>query len=500
MKRFLSVALSLGLLLSALAGCSQDSAPGGAEGGGNSITVRLETVGNNLDPNAANAIDINTIATHIYDTLLRCDENLEVQPCVASSWEQPDPLTYVLTISDGFKFHNGEDLEMEDAIYSLTRLENIAQAASLYAQIDTISSEGDQMIVKLKEADSSFPRRLSEVFVFNKSYCEEAGDDYANKPVGTGPYTLSEFVPGEKAVLTAWADYPGDKPSIETITFKGISEDSTAYMAVEAGDINFTKVDATDYERARANEDLTFYQCESTSTSFVAMNTQAAPFDNVNVRRAMAYAFDKESYLSVQGENFFTIDSMFPNMTAYYSSSDYAISYDPEEAKKLLEAEGYNESNPLTFEIILYSESPVMQAYQADLAAIGVQVELTTLEFGVFLDDMANQNFQMLIGSWSDVVGNPLSSAECYWSGSLGSQNVGFYVNPVCDELYSVAKTSSDNEEVIDACRQIQDIAWQDVPMFPTFGRSESYAYNKNLSGVIVFPSGVLSFRTAALG
>jgi len=498
MKRFVSIAISFVLLLTVLAGCGTGGKTGG--GAGDSITVVLKTVGNNLDPSEANALTTTTIANHIYDNLLVCDGDFVLQPGVAASWEQPDELTYVLTIGEGFVFHNGENLEMEDVVYSITRLENIAQTAALYAQIDNVTSEGNQLIIKLKEANSGFIRELTEVPVLNKSYCEEAGADYANKPVGTGPYTLSEFVPGEKAVLTAWADYPGGKPSIQTLTFTAISEDSTAYMAVEAGDADVTVVAATDYERVKANENLTFYETETTTTAFVAMNTQAAPFDNVNVRRAMAYAYNKEGYLNVKGENFYTIDSMFPKMTEYYHSSKDTISYDLEKARELLAGEGYNEGNPLTFEIALYNEDPVMQAYQADLAAIGVQVELTTLEFGVFLDNMVNQNFQMLTGSWGDVTGNPLTSAECYWSGSFGSQNIAFYENTVCDDLYYVARTSSDSEEVVDACRQIQDIAWQDVPMFPTFGRTEAYAYNKNLTGIAIYPSGILSFRTAKLG
>jgi len=243
------------------------------------------------------------------------------------------------------------------------------------------------------------------------------------------------------------------------------------------------------------------YTGDTTYTAFVAMNTQEPPFDNANVRKAMAYAYNKEGYLNVKGENYHTIDSMFPMMSEYYYASDDAITYDLEKAKELLAAEGYDESNPLTFEIIGYSNNDVvMQAYQADLKSIGVNVELVTQEFGVFLENMVGMNFQMLTGGWGDTTGNPLTSAECYYSGSFGSQNISFYDNPVCDELYITAKTSNDTAEIKDACQQIQQIAWEDVPMFPTFGRNEGYVYNKNLNGVVISPSGTLSFRTATLG
>ena len=504
MKRAISCTLSL-LLLVLLAGCGQTGAPAegtaGPEEGKSAVTVVLRAVGNNLDPCAANAIDTTTIANHVYDNLLECDVEFNVIPGVASAWEQPDELTYRLTIGEGFVFQNGEPLEMEDAVYSVERLENIAQTADLSAQIASVSGEGSTLTIVLKEANSGFLRELTMVPVLNKSYCEEKGDAYANEPVGTGPYKVSAYTPGDSVTLTRWEEYPGEKPAIETITFRGISEASTAYMAVEAGDADFTTVSAVDYDRAKSNEKLTFTDGASTYTAFVAMNTQAAPFDNPDVRRAMAYAYNKEGYLSVQGENYTTIDSMFLAMTEYYYSSPEAITYDLEKARELLASAGYSESNPLTFEISGYSsDDPVMQAYQADLASIGVKAELVTYEFGVFLDNMASQNFQMLAGGWGDTTGNPLSAAECYYSGSFGAMNISFYENPVCDQLYVDAKNASDNGEVVELCRQLQDIAWQDAPMFPTFTRTEAYAYNKALTGMVISPSGVVSFRTAKLG
>lgn len=457
MKRFVAILMAAAMLLTVLAGCSGSTKPAAttpaadsstaaaetesAAPSASAITVVLNDVGNNMDPSVANAINTSTIMSHVYDNLLNCNLDFSLQPGVIASWEQPDELTYELTVGDGFMFQNGEPLEVEDVVYSLTRLENVSQAADLYAQIDSVSADGNVVTIVLKEANSGFIRNLVEVPVLNKSYCEEAGD------------------------------------------------------------ADFTEIDATDYARAEANDNLVFYTGDTTYTAFVAMNTQEPPFDNVNVRKAMAYAYNKEGYLNVKGENYHTIDSMFPMMSEYYYASDDAITFDLEKAKELLAAEGYDESNPLTFEIIGYSNNDVvMQAYQADLKSIGVNVELVTQEFGVFLENMVGMNFQMLTGGWGDTTGNPLTSAECYYSGSFGSQNISFYDNPVCDELYITAKTSNDTAEIKDACQQIQQIAWEDVPMFPTFGRTEGYVYNKNLNGVVIAPSGTLSFRTATLG
>lgn len=509
MKKLVSLALATAMTMSLLAACGGDSGSKATpdpsvpnqQGGSNAITVVLQTVGNNMDPCFANAITTTTITDHIYDCLVNCGLDFSLQPGVITSWEQPDELTYKLTVGDGFVFQNGDPLDAEDVVFSLERLEDIPQAADLYARLASVSAEGSVVTVVLKEADNGFLRELAEIPAMSKDYCEEVGDAYANAPMGTGPYQMSEYIPGEKAVLTAWADYPGGKASIDTITFKAIEEASAAYIALESGDADFSDVDAPDYSRAQSNDKLTFTQVDSAYTAFVSMNTQAAPFDNANVRKAMAYAFNTEGYLSVKGDNYIAIDSMFPMVSEYHYTPDNAITYDLDMAKELLAVEGYNENNPLTFTISGYSSNDVvMQAYQADLKSIGVQVDLVTQEFGVFLDNMASMNFQMLTGGWGDTTGNPLTAAECYWSGSFGAQNISFYENAMCDELYNTAKASNDPAKVMDACHQIQEIAWEDVPMFPTFGRSDGYAYNKDLTGVVIYPSGIVSFREAKLG
>lgn len=345
MKRFVAILMAAAMLLTVLAGCSGSTKPAdttpaadsstaaaeteSAAPSASAITVVLSDVGNNMDPSVANAINTFTIMSHVYDNLLNCNLDFSLQPGVIASWEQPDELTYELTVGDGFMFQNGEPLEVEDVVYSLTRLENVSQTADLYAQIDSVSAEGNVVTIVLKEANSGFIRDLVEVPVLNKSYCEEVGDAYANAPIGTGPYVMTEFVPGEKAVLTAWADYPGQKASIETITFKAIAEPSAAYIAVEAGDADFTEIDATDYARAEANDNLVFYTGDTTYTAFVAMNTQEPPFDNVNVRKAMAYAYNKEGYLDSDGHaNSMNGDGRVTLTPAETGSDAYV--YDPE--------------------------------------------------------------------------------------------------------------------------------------------------------------------------
>ena len=506
MKRKLSIVLILAIMmLSLLSACSQSASQGGSTAANTAgtpktdISVVLTKIGNNLDPAEANSLDTSTIMYHVYDTVIKFDNDFNIIPGVATEWSQPDNTTIEFTIGEGYKFHNGDPMTIDDVVFSVQRLANIPKKASFMSMIKSVEGSGNKVIVKLTEPNSGAIRNFGDVVIVSKKYVEEAGEKYANAPIGTGPYTVTEYVPGSKVVLKAWADYPFEKASIETITFKAIEEASAKYIAVETGDADFAGIGARDQDRAKNNADLTYVEGPSTFTGFVAMNTTAAPFDNVNIRRAMAHAYNNEGISAITpGKTM--IDSMVPKMFDTYHSSPHLPKYDLQKARELLEKEGYSTSNPLHFTAWTYQgNDPELEAFQAELKTIGVEMDIQNLEFGVFLEKMANKEYQLLVGGWSDTTGNTLSSLESYWSGSFGQMNITFYTNPRVDELYAIAKQATTEAELKEAAKEIQEIGAQDVPMIPTTTRMSYYAMNKNLEGVEILTSGLISFRTATI-
>ncbi|EST56727.1 hypothetical protein T458_00470 [Brevibacillus panacihumi W25] len=498
----LSVAISMVLLIS---GCSQSTTSQGSASNGNAagpksdISVVLTKIGNNLDPAEANSLDTSTIMYHVYDTFIKFDNDFNIIPGVAKEWSQPDNRTIEFTIGEGYKFHNGDPMTIEDVVFSVERLAKVPKKAAFMSMIKSVEGSGNKVTVKLTEPNSGAIRNFGDVFIVSKKYLQEAGEKYANAPIGTGPYTVTEYVPGSKVVLKAWADYPFDKAKIETITFKAIEEASAKYIAVETGDADFAGIGARDKSRAKNNEKLAYFEGPSTFTGFVAMNTTKAPFDNVNIRRAMAYAYNNEGISAITpGKTI--IDSMVPKMFSTYHSSPNLPKYDLQKAKELLEKEGFHAGNPLHFTAWTYQgNDPELEAFQAELKTISVEMDIQNLEFGVFLEKMANKEYQLLVGGWSDTTGNTLSSLESYWSGSFGQMNITFYTNPKVEELYAKVKAATSEAEMKEAAKEIQDIAAQDVPMIPTATKMSYYAMNKNLENVHIHTSGLVSFRNASI-
>lgn len=484
-----------GVLLTALLTISTAAAQGS-----NSLMVAVTSIGNTLDVPVANFTNVSVAMSHVYDRIINFDENFEFVPGVAESWEFTDPTTFTFTVGDGFVFHNGDILGPEDVVFSIERLRDIPRLSSLMANIASVEITGENEItISLVEQNSSTIRELlPEALVYNQAY-STSGADYANEPIGTGPYVVTNFVPGDRVVLAAWSDYPGGAPAIDSITFRGIEENANRYIAVETGEAQFATISYHDLARAESNDNLNVLEQTTTNTAFISMNTQAAPFDNVNVRRAMAHAVDKEGLAVIQGGST-VIDSMTPSMFVTYYASPDLPEFDLEQARSLLEAEGYGLSNPLSFEAWIYGgNSSVMEAYQALLSSIGVNMSIRNLEFGVFLEGMARGEYQMLSGSWNNVTGDPLTALENYWSGSHGSQNISFFTDDRADELYDLAKATVDEAAIIAAAREVQEIAAAAMPIIPTYSTLAIYAFDTRLVGVESYPSSLYSFRNAHL-
>lgn len=467
--------------------------------GNDHLTVAVSSIGNTLDASVANYTYTTMVVDHIYDRIIAFDENFEFVPAVATDWEQVDNLTFKFTVGEGFVFHNGEALELEDVVYSIERLREIPRTSAFMSNIQSTEITGEREItITLVEPNSSTLRSLfSDAHVYNKAYTEASGGDYAIKPIGTAPYKVERFVPGDRLELVAWEEHPFASPAIKKITFKTIAEDANRYISLETGEAQFATISHHDVNRAERNAKLDVILQETTNTAFISMNTQKAPFDNRNVRLAMAYATDKESLAIVQG-GATVIQSMTPPMFNTYYEPETMPGFDLMKAKALLEAEGYTASNPLRFEAWTYGgNSTIMEVYQALLKSIGVEMSIKNLEFGVFLEGMANGEYEMLTGSWNNVTGDPLTALENYWTGSFGSHNISFFENERCDELFDVAVKATDDETLIAAAREMQEIAAAEMPIIPTFSNLAIYAADAKLQGVKYYPSNIFSFRNA---
>ncbi len=207
---------------------------------------------------------------------------------------------------------------------------------------------------------------------------------------------MAEFIPGTSVVIETWDGYPFKQPQINKITYTAIPEDANRYIAVETGQVQYAAlVSSLEMGLAAENSELSTIKGSSLKFLVFIFNCQQAPFDNVNVRRALAYALDRDSFCALAGGRDPVSTPFFGGYDDLYSVSDNMPTYDLDKAKQLLEEEGYNSSNPLKFELVYWFNEPGLELYQSALKSIGVDVTLKQVEFSVYLSKEGPGDFSV---------------------------------------------------------------------------------------------------------
>ena len=474
---------------------------GGGGGGAGEVTIALNGVPNGLDPISEDIMNSTvSICNLIFDRLMDFDADFNMIPGVANSMKmENDGMTFNFDINTGFTFHNGDPLTMDDVVYSVERLKEIPKSADAAEPIESVTADGNTLKIKLKEANNvSMPKILAQCIIVNKKNIEANGDAAIYTDViGTGPYMVASFTPGASIVLEAMASHPLTAAKAGKLSFIPIAENTNLYIAVETGQAQYAGfVSAREIELARANDNLTTIVGKSNGIRNFCINCQAPPFDNKNVRLAMSYAYDRASVGALDGGRTPAESMLFTGFDSYRVSKDLPA-FDLEKAKELLAAEGYNESNPLKFNINYYKPDPSLEFYQSQLQSIGVDVSIELQEFTVWLENETTDNFQMEWLKVENVAGTPLQDLQRF-DPDFPSRNISNWSDPALTALIKQAYVENDQTKLSDLFTQINDIVTQNAPHIPGFLDPMLAVMDKNLSGVEIRPDGVQMFRNIA--
>lgn len=408
-KRTLKCLFMWLLALMVFTGCTGQSSSGkpaeetaqpSADKPKDSLTIALSAGVNTLDVHATNSGPDQAIIRQMTETLLQRDpKTMEYKPGLAESWKQLDDLTLQFKLRQGVTFHNGEPFNAEAVKFSIERIfdPSIKSAhASVLKPIDRVEVV-DEYTVNIKTKEP-FPLLLTRnTMAFTGSlvmvppkYVQEKGNAYyAEHPVGTGPYKFKEWAKGEKVVLEANPDYWGNKPQIKEVTFRFIPEASTRVSALLAGDVDFIeRLPADLMKRVENSPDSKVVKSESGGYAIMMqLNPDAHPaLKDKKVRQALNYAVDINTILnSILGGNTQIMPVPADPNAFGYNPNLKMYPYDPEKAKQLLAEAGY----PNGFTIDAYTSNDrypgdraIAEAYAAQLAKVGVKVNLTTMEWG----------------------------------------------------------------------------------------------------------------------
>lgn len=488
--------------LSLLAGCStttggdEPAASGTATGG--DLTVAGTYPIESIDPHSltgGGSTGTQLVDREIFSRLTKFDAKGKLAGDLATSWKPgADTSEWTFQLRKGVVFSDGSPLTATDVVDSFTRMMTIngANAANFTGATMTAKSE-TEVVLKAPKPDSSLPAKLAQFYVV-PSGIKTDDTAFFEKPVGSGPFVVTSFTPGEVVELAPNPKYNGEKPKLDKVTIKTIPELSSRLTALRTGEADVVwGIPDDQLTTLRGDNQIKIEAVPSNAVYTMWFNSKIPALSNAKVRKALWQAVDFDSIIkALYPETGKLADApVAPNVLGYVKQK--AIKYDPTAAKKALQEAGFDFSQKLRLQFANAEFRPFIQAVVSDLAEIGVQVDPLEKEQAVFTKDLLAMNwdinFQQLANPTFDAASNLGRLYPCA-AGRNG------YCNSELDTLLASAGAASDKSERVADYGKASKIIWDDaVGMFPMVV-SIAYAWNKKLQGFAPEPSGLPDFST----
>ena len=328
----------------------------------------------------------------------------------------------------------------------------------------------------------------------------DSDHDFTTDPVGTGPYKLVEWNRGDSVVFEAFSDYFKGEPAIKNMTWKIIPEGSSRTIALEAGEIDFiVEVEAMDYDRLKEADGIALYEYDATEHNWLMLNNEKPGLDNENVRKAMDCAIDKESIITVALNGMGTaVYSQAPNNLPG-ASEENVNSYDAEKAKEYMDASGVD---PASIEMSIITSNDTKkraaEVIQANLNdVLGITATIESMDLATYLSTTAEGNYTASIGNYtsSDMISYLVG---VFHSKSINASNKTRINNPEVDALIDEASATLDETARNETLQECVALLNSLCPQVPLYQPVNFRAYNADLQGIEVTPSGTLYFENVS--
>lgn len=426
-----------------------------------------------LDPHATNDNPSARTTAQIYNRLFEFDDNSIPKGSLAETWEQPDNLTTIIHLRKGVKFHNGEELKASDVKFTFDRMMKSAKVGHIIESIDRVEIIDDYTVkFTTKEPFAPLLSHLTHnaTGILNEKAVKEAGKEYGQHPVGTGPYKFVSWQSGDRITLEAFSEYFEGETPVKNLIIRSIVEETNRTIGLETGELDIV-YDILGMDKTRLKDDpkYTYIEKPGVSITYLGFNLKKEPYNNPKVREAISYAINQAPILDTAflGGAVAADSIIGPELFAYSPVGKYE--YNIEKAKILLKEAGF----PDGFKTKIWINDnnvrrDIAVILQDQLKQVGIDVEIETLEWGAYIDGTARGEHDMFILGWGTVTRDPdygitaLVSSETHGSGG----NRSFYSNPKVDQLLKEGRAELNIEKRKSIYKEVQELIRKDVPMY----------------------------------
>lgn len=453
------------LLAASLTACGGGTTPSNSAV---STTIPLLKVGlgssfPNLD--VAKTINANSVDVLTLDTLMKFGPQGQVEPNLATSVTQPDPATYVYHLRHGVRFWNGDPLTATDVAYSMNHERAPgSQVGFTYASVKSITATDPYTVtVTLTHPDATWKYTAAEYnsAIFEMKFAQAHQGTFGGSKaliMGSGPWEVDSFDPTKGAELTANPHWWGGKVSISKISFTFFANATSEALAFRAGNIDVAP-DISQPQSFAATSGAKLISVPSCSNTWFAMNTQVAPWSDIHVRRAVAYALNRTDIIAAGGGYATPIYTLIPPQLLRSVASQAQIntllksiplySYDPAKAKQEMTQSAYPHGFSATISEYNWSDATnISQVIESELAKIGIKLHVKYLPVVAWQALQTGPDAKRSTVYASGGCFNPDPNA---YSDFLGSQNlkpglwnIADYAPTAVDRLLAAGVATSD--------------------------------------------------------
>ncbi|MGH7549528.1 MAG: ABC transporter substrate-binding protein, partial [Gemmatimonadota bacterium] len=482
------LAIALGLTLVACGGAGGPR----SETDRNVLHLYLESDPASLDPIQAVDVYRGRMVVYLFDGLVQYrDEKL--QPNLAKRWEvSENGQTYTFFLREDVTFHNGRKLTAEDVRYSFERAlrpESQSPLTWVFDFIDGASEMAEGEADRLRGLEILDPRTvritltqpyapflslmaMPAAHIVPREEIERKGERFSEAPVGTGPWVFESWAHDDVIRLTANPRYHSGEPKADGMEIRIIPEKTTVIAEFESGNLDWADLNEfpkPEYDRFAANSDWQpfIHTRPALVTYYLALNNAEEKFADPRVRQALNYAVDVAAIAKAiyPGETILSHGPIPPGLPGYREDGE-PYGYDPERARELLAAA---EVEGLTFDVFFRSlalNQRFLEAVQANLASVGVTMNLQQRDWTAVRQAMQQGELDAYLANWyADYPDAENFLYPLFYSGMAGAGgNAAFYSSAVVDSLILQARRTLDDDERIAMYARADSLIQADAP------------------------------------
>ncbi len=484
------------------------------------VVVLIESSPNNLDLRQGTDAQSERVGALIFDALVKKDAHYTLQPWLATKWEQPDALTWIIHLRDGVRFQDGRPLTAADVVWTIQSLRNgtlMSAKSGSFAAVERVEARDRlTVVVHLKRPDAGLLFNMSDGLF--GVVPQGAGRDFGLHPVGTGPWRFVSAVQDKEVVLERnpnyWAGVPAPPAggrAIEGLRFAVVPDQITTALEMKkgSGDLESNAITLDMVHALRDAPNLRTETGPSSVVVYMNFNVEDPALQDKRVRQAIACAIDRQAIVNALWLGHARLASSLLPPGHWARAEDAQLAQYPHDvarAQALLDAVGLRPGRDgvrlrLTLKTSTDETTRLLAAIlQQQLRAAGIELLTRSSEFGTFYSDITKGAFQIYVLRWIGSNEDPDIFRYAYGSGSFPPKggNRGRYSNPKVDALLAEAAATTDQTKRQKDYVQVQQILAEDLPGIPLWYPDNEVVHNRRVRGIVPTASGNYDYLRSA--